>query len=94
MLMSSQMQQWSPAAHQHWPPEFKAAVPTLLLAARRGATVQRQQDGMHAGRRTTPSRDAQKAAEQQPNLLSLVPPEFLMDVIRLAAFPLSAWVPQ
>lgn len=31
---------WSPADHHHWPPAFRAAARTLLLAHRRGAPVQ------------------------------------------------------
>ena len=33
---------WSPADHRYWPPAFKAAVRTLLLAHRRGAPVKRR----------------------------------------------------
>lgn len=33
---------WSPADHRYWPPAFKAAARTLLLAHRRGAPVRRR----------------------------------------------------
>lgn len=33
---------WSPADHRYWPPAFKAAARTLLLAHRRGAPVKRR----------------------------------------------------
>ncbi|KAI7837349.1 hypothetical protein COHA_008790 [Chlorella ohadii] len=73
---------WSPADHRYWPPAFKAAVRTLLLAHRRGAPVKRGLDAPTA---------APAAAELQATPLSPLPHTFVLAVIAAAAFPLNAW---
>lgn len=76
---------WTPADQQHFPPAFRAAARTLLLAHRRGSPTPR---GGGGGQCAAPAR---LAPELQPNWLSLVPLEFVMAVIERMAWPLDPW---
>ncbi|KAI7845841.1 hypothetical protein COHA_000575 [Chlorella ohadii] len=76
---------WSPADHQHYPPAFRAAVRTLLLAHRRSGTA--------VPRRSTRAAARQAAKESQVCPLSQLEPECLMAVVRhLAEPPLAPWL--
>ncbi|PRW45110.1 glycine oxidase isoform X1 isoform A [Chlorella sorokiniana] len=70
---------WSPADHRYWPPAFKAAARTLLLAHRRGAPVKRR------------SRASSSSSAAAPTPLSHLPHGFVLAVLAAAAFPLEAW---
>ncbi|PRW44616.1 PXMP2 4 family 2-like [Chlorella sorokiniana] len=85
MLLLVDGKAWSPAVHKFFPPAFKAAARTLLLAHHRGG-------GSSPPARGRTRRKAGQAP-QQPTLLSLVPGEFVLQAIQLAAFPASAWLP-
>ena len=78
-------QPWSQEEHRHFPPAFKAAVRTLLLAHRRRSP---------ASNCVTGGTDEPAVVEPQTNLLALVELELLLNVIRQAALPLSAWLPE
>ncbi|PRW45069.1 von Hippel-Lindau disease tumor suppressor beta alpha domain [Chlorella sorokiniana] len=86
MLIKSE--QWSPADHQHYPPAFRAAVRTLLLAHHRSgsaAAARHPTSGTKAARRAT--------VETELCPLSQLEPECLMAVVRhLAALPLAPWL--
>ena len=78
-------QPWSDEEHRHFPPAFKAAVRTLLLAHRRGSPVSRG---------VTRGAAKRVAVESRANPLVLLPPDVLLNIIGQAAFPLSAWLPE
>lgn len=71
---------WSAAEHRSYLPAFRAAVRTLLLAARFGLR--------HQGcRGASPCAGAVAAAA-----LAVLPQELLHTIIGEAAYPLSAWL--
>ena len=84
---------WCPAMHAAMPPAFKAAVRTLLLAAHGGA----QRGAAPAGSATAGARTRRAAARQQAAhavaLLGALPRDVLLSIVRLAATPLTAWLP-
>ncbi|KAL4436508.1 hypothetical protein ABPG75_003647 [Micractinium tetrahymenae] len=92
---------WSPAQHHRFPPSFKAAVRTLLLAAhhlsRTTASIGGQQGGTRGGRRSRQQprgrrRTATVAAATGPAAsMGSLPRELLLQVLGLAAHPLSSW---
>eukprot|EP00887_Chlorella_sp_A99_P001699 scaffold8.g1699.t1 len=81
---------WSVSTHKHALPALKAAVRTVLLAARRGRSAAGQPDTPAPARRGT-RRTAVRRSGQTPTPLSCLPQNVLMRVIELAAQPMSAW---
>lgn len=98
LLLVAQGGQWDTAAHAIWPPAFKAAVQTLLLAAHRLSTG----GGASSGRPSRAERAARRAllAAGGPQAeaggggatLGALPQELLLRVAERAAFPMSAWM--
>ncbi|KAL4443681.1 hypothetical protein ABPG75_011418 [Micractinium tetrahymenae] len=67
---------WGPASHRRWPPAFRDAARTLLLAAARCSRA-RTGDQLRTHRRS---------------LLGALPHELLLSILQRAATPVSAWV--
>lgn len=95
LWLAAQREPWSPAIHVCFPPAFRAAARTVLLAAHRASSTagaQSQRPGLR------PRHPAQPAAQEPPSAsaagLALLPPELLHHVLRLAAYPVSAWRPR
>lgn len=83
---------WSLASHHHFPPAFRDATRTVLLAARR------RQRGAHAAgvasaAPTQPARCSHLGAgPASPDWLADLPGNALLVAIGLAAYPLSQWL--
>ena len=81
--MMSMGEPWSQEEHAHFPPAFKAAVRTLLLAHRRDSAAEQLASTMQAS-------SSKAVVGSQANLPAQQPPEVLLGVIRAAAaYPLS-----
>lgn len=95
LLAVAQAGAWSKALHPHFPPDFKAAVRTLLLAAHCGgravaAAVAAGGGGRRMGTRRR-ARLASSAATTGAAYLGRLEPEVELKIAAQAAFPLSAW---
>jgi hypothetical protein len=69
---------WNPACHGRFPPAFQAAAQALMMSAHRLGSCA-------AGR-------SEEGAATGPSTLGCLPDHILLEVVRLAAYPLSAWV--
>lgn len=80
---------WSPTSHPRFMPSFRAAARTLLLAAQRGTMA------AGAGSSATAAEEGSGAEPQLSwaGLLASLPPELLLRIVGLAAYPLSTWAP-
>ena len=82
MWLAAQQPDWSPQEHARFPPAFKAAARTLLLAARHGARLGGGPDEQSPG---------EEGAEGALRQLGALPAKALLRVLGVAAYPLSAW---
>ncbi|PRW56085.1 hypothetical protein C2E21_5101 [Chlorella sorokiniana] len=89
---------WTSDSHSHFPPAFRQAAQTLLLAHRHASTAPAaaaggsgRGSGWSRAKRRRGAAQVQQQAER-PNALALLPTELLMQVIGHAAYPLSAWL--
>ena len=90
--MAALREPWTPATHRRFPPVFRAATKTLLLVARRGAAVAAAE--LEAGDQQAAAAAAELPAQpSNAALLAQLPTDVLQQIIRLAAYPLSAWQP-
>lgn len=85
---------WTPGLHHRWPPRFRAAVRSLLLAMHRGVRMGGAADrGVADGCRGRPGRGADGGAPEGSTWGRVD-----MDVLRLVAqkmaYPITAWVGQ
>ncbi|KAL4440531.1 hypothetical protein ABPG75_003532 [Micractinium tetrahymenae] len=105
LVMMIKGEPWTPEDTANYPPAFQAAIQMLLLAHCRGGPVRASTAAASAGGGSKGGGSAGSsggdgkrkksgpAAELEPSLLSLLPRECVMDVIRhLAAPPLSPWL--
>lgn len=74
--------EWCPEYHSHFPPAFRATACTLLLA--------NECHGLGGSRGPSAAGEASAESAQRTRL----PPEVLHHILRLAARPLHAWVPE
>lgn len=88
---------WSTATHSSFPPAFKAAARSLLLAANRSRTAAARAAAACRSRRSQRLRDRTAAAagsHEGVSPLGTLPPGVLLHVLGLSAYPLSAWKPE
>lgn len=85
---------WRQDLHEPFPPAFRAATRTMLLARHRGEAELRQAgDGGGGSARRRSGRGGRAApVSAGGRLLALLEPELLLKIAGSAAYPLSAWL--
>lgn len=77
---------WSPVQHRRFPPRFRRAVQTLLLAAHGGRGAESSDGSAGDG-------DDSSSSSALPQHLPALPPDLLLRIVGHAAYPLSEWAP-
>ena len=84
---------WSPAEHRRFMPAFKQAARTLLLAAHRTGSVGGSGSGSNSRSDGGLSGEGKAKPRSSQPLLAALPPDVLLRILGMAAYPLSAWAP-
>ena len=94
LWLAARSKPWSPERHAAFPPAFKQAARTLLLAAHRGASAAGavQQKGKRSGSSARGAGGGRTATGIVQ--LARLPCELLHAILAQAAYPVSAWRPQ
>lgn len=88
LYLALQQPPWSPHQHHRFLPAFQEATATLLLVAHRSS---RQAGRRGSGGGSGGGCSGSAAGAPLAALLGLLPPELLLHILGLAAYPLSAW---
>lgn len=92
LLLAAGLLPWGPAAHHRWPPAFRHAARTLLVALRgRGVVAPPHADQDQALQRLSPAKRAWLQAGAASRTYTL-PLELCFHILGKAAAHVSAWV--